>query len=572
MKFNTKADYFWLGVSLLPALYYGFCFYYFVFSQEYVVQDDARQHVVWLQRFSDPELFPHDIIADYFQGLAPVGYKTLYFLAAKVGIEPILLAKILPPILGILTTIYVYLFTLKILPIPITGCLSSLLINQLIWLNDDLVSATPRAFIYPLFAAFLYYLSTNCLVPCLILMLIQGLFYPHILLIEMSILSLRLLVKEGKYYLKLTDSKTAYVWWIAGIIVTAIALYPITQKPPELATTVTVAQMRQMPEFNLNGRTPFFGGGLFNFLFNGSNGFSLPLFPTVVWCGLLLPLMLPSKFLAIKLITNKIKILQQVTIASLIMFVMAHLLLPRLHLPSRYTYHTLRFILGISSAIVLTAIIELIINKVQHKHQYKIPFKLLEKIQLGVVLIFGITIIIFPAIPKVSRDWYQDWKIGKETEIYQYLAQQPKDIMVASLSLKANNIPAFSQRSLLVGREYAMAYHPAYYNQIEQRAIALLQAQYSADLKVLKAFIEQYKINYFLLDKNAFQPGYLNDKKWLTNSSWQAQTEQTIKQLEMEITPALTKLIEPCTVVSTAELILVDTVCIKQANLAKDRP
>ncbi|MEM9275890.1 MAG: hypothetical protein AAGA80_23455 [Cyanobacteria bacterium P01_F01_bin.143] len=109
-KQQESSVYFWLGISVLVSLYYGVWFYYYVFSQDYIIQDDARQHVVWLQRFIDPELFPQDIIANYFQGLAPAGYKTLYFLFAKVGLEPILLAKVLPPILGIITTVYVYIF------------------------------------------------------------------------------------------------------------------------------------------------------------------------------------------------------------------------------------------------------------------------------------------------------------------------------------------------------------------------------------------------------------------------------------------------------------------------------
>ncbi|MGL5833728.1 MAG: hypothetical protein ACRC1Z_10940, partial [Waterburya sp.] len=79
---NYRGANFGLGITLLIPLYYGFCFYYFVFNQEYIVQDDARQHVVWLQRFVDADLFPDDLIANYFSRLAPMGFKYLYFLLA----------------------------------------------------------------------------------------------------------------------------------------------------------------------------------------------------------------------------------------------------------------------------------------------------------------------------------------------------------------------------------------------------------------------------------------------------------------------------------------------------------
>lgn len=49
-----------------------------------------------MQRFLEPDLFPQDIIADYFQSVTPYGYTNLYRLIATLGIEPLLFNKILP--------------------------------------------------------------------------------------------------------------------------------------------------------------------------------------------------------------------------------------------------------------------------------------------------------------------------------------------------------------------------------------------------------------------------------------------------------------------------------------------
>lgn len=555
-KLNNQ--YFWLGISLVITLYYGLYFYYYVFSQKYIVQDDVRQHIVWLQRFIDPELFPQDIISEYFYSLAPLGFKSLYVTAAKLGIAPLLLAKLLPPFLAIVTIVYIYFFTCEILPIPLAGCLSSLFMNQLMWLNDDLVSATHRAFIYPLFAAFLYYLAKSKIIPCMILMLLQGLFYPHILLIEMAILSLKLVVKQENSKIWLTQKKQPYIWWIAGLVISAIALYPITQKPIELATTVTATQMAKMPEFNLGGRSAFFGGGLFSYWFTGSSGMSLPLFPTVVWGGLLLPWLLRKKIMVTRLVKPQIQILCQVTIGSVLMFSLAHIFLPKLHLPSRYTYHTLRFVLAISTGIVLTILWELSKTWLKNKRQ----FNLLDRVKILLVTLFSLTVIIFPTIPNIFTNWFQNWQVGTASEVYQYLAEQPKDILVASLSEEANNIPAFSQRSILVGREFAMAYHPAYYDQIKQRTVDLLQAQYSPDSKVLQSFIKQYGVDYFLIDRNAFTFQYWLDQDWLINSSWSVETQKVIEQLSSKNSSASQKAIASCSAVSTETLYLLESTCI----------
>src|SRR5262249_46394536 len=83
----------WLGLCLLVSVYYSSWALMQAFGSEYVVQDDARHHVVWLQSFTDPELFRGDLIADYFRSLAGPAFSGVYWLAAQVGIDALLLGK-----------------------------------------------------------------------------------------------------------------------------------------------------------------------------------------------------------------------------------------------------------------------------------------------------------------------------------------------------------------------------------------------------------------------------------------------------------------------------------------------
>ncbi len=154
---------FWLSLSLTFATIYSLGALQQAFSGEYVVQDDARQHVFWMGRFLDPELFPNDLIADYFQSVAPRGYKTFYWLFAKLGIAPIFLNKLLPLGLSLVTAAYCFGVCFQILPIPVAGFLASILLSQNIWYQDDIVSGTPRAFLYPLFREFYtIYCANHC--------------------------------------------------------------------------------------------------------------------------------------------------------------------------------------------------------------------------------------------------------------------------------------------------------------------------------------------------------------------------------------------------------------------------
>ena len=556
---KSKAN-IWFSLSIFFAIYFAVISLQYAFSQDYLIQDDGRIHIVWLQRFIDPELFPEDFIADYFVYFAPWGLKTVYWLGAKLGLAPLFLAKILPAILGLVASIYCYYFTLAILPRHFSAFLSSLMLTQLMWTNDDLISATPRAFIYPFFAAFLYYLATEKLLFCLLAMLLMGLFYPQVLLVEMATLGFRLIQRrEGKgLNVVLTGERQRYIWFFLGLIVTAIALFPFSQRAPEWSV-VSAQQMQDLPEFNLNGRTFFYGVSWLKFILAGDSGLCLPNFPPIIWLGFALPWFLSKPFATIKALTSKTEILGQTILASLTMYVLAHLLLLKIHLPSRYTYHTLRFVLAIAFAIVGTALVE----QVKTWRLTKSSFSWWNKlVAVNIVAIFTIALI-FPMMPIVTNGWLQNWYQGKEPEIYEYLAQQPKNTLVASLSHTANNIPAFSLRSILVSEEFAFPYHPHYHQEIKQRAKDLITAQYATEPKELLNFISKYDVNFILLDKNSFIPGYLARKNWLVYSSWQTTTQDAMTKIENREPFVLSPLVVSCTVVTTEKVNLLDTKCIR---------
>ncbi len=554
----------WLGISLLIPLYFGLVSLYFAFNNDYVVQDDARQHVVWLQRYIDPTLFPNDAIADYFTSVAPLGYKSFYWFFAHLGIEPIILAKILPLLLAIIATYYLFLFSYAVLPLPISSFWSCLFFNQLIWLNDDLISATPRAFIYPLFAAFLYYFSKRSLIGCLVIIELQGLFYPQMLMVELAtILVGNIKIKKNKPFLVIT--KSDYLFTISTLVISCVVLLPYILIDSSFEPIVNSLQMKQMPEFNFGGRSQYFHHNPWLFWLDGSSGLSLPNFPPIVWISLAFPWIVKNKQSITQFLTKKINIIYQVIVASLVMFFIAHILLPELHLPSRYTYHSFRFIMAITTGIIITLVINKIFNRQSNIAIESISQKLLKTI----IIILLIIIIMFPAIPPVFINWFQNWQIGNEIEIYQYLSRQPSNIIIASLSSEADNIPAFTNRSILVSREFAIPYHTKYYEQFQEKTMALVKAQYSFNLKNIQQFISKYGITYFLLDTNSFTDNYLLQKDWLINSSFRENTETLLSNVNKSRIFALQALIKSkkCVILTGNDLYLLEADCITNQKI-----
>ena len=152
-----------------------------------------------------------------------------------------------------------------------------------------------------------------------------------------------------------------------------------------------------------------------------------------------------------------------------------------------------------------------------------------------------------------------------EKELYQFLAQQPKDILIASLSNEASNLPSFAQRSVLAAPKFDVPYELGYYNQFRSRVTDSINSQYSDNLEVVKTFINKYGIDFWLLDKGSLTSDYVRNNSWL--KQFQPATEEALQKLEQGSVPVLTNLKEQCTVFENEKLLLLEAKCILQSSL-----
>lgn len=538
-------------------LYFGLISLHHAWSQPYVVQDDARLHIVWLQQFVDTDLFPHDVIAQYYQTIQAVGFKTLYWAMAKLGIEPLMLAKLLPTGLALITTAYLFHLTLHLLPQPGCALLTTLLLNQNIWFKDDLISATPRAFIYPLFVAFLYYLVRSSFWRCLITIALTGLFYPQLVLVELGLLTWRL------WQTRASQPNLRYsLWrWIVAVSVAVLVVWPFQQTVTrEFGHLLSLAQMQQMPEFGLNGRREYFGVSPISFALRGASGVRLPLFPPVLWLSLILPVLLRFRPGVCQTfpVSSKLKLLTEIILVSLALFFLAHLLFPRLYLPSRYTFYSFRVVMSLAAGIVLFWMVQ------AGRHGWPQTRQTLKaKIIAGLALCFLSVVVVVPAVPMLFLSG-QGWMIGEQPRLYRFLADQPQDTLIASLTAETDNLPAFTKRSVLVSRELALAYHPTFYNVMQQRIVDLIKAQYSPNLAETQAVLQRYGIDFLLVDRVFANPDYLTQQDWLIHSSFQSVVRDVITDLQRGIAPALSQTLDSCTVFSENHLIVLEAACIRR--------
>ncbi|MBE9128559.1 MULTISPECIES: hypothetical protein [unclassified Coleofasciculus] len=552
---------FWLTLSLIFAALYGILALQQAFSSNYIVQDDARQHVFWMRRFLDESLFPKDLIADYFQSVAPLGYRALYQLMATLGIEPVVFSKILPLFLGLVMTGYCFAVSMELLPVPLTGFISSLLLNQNLWMQDGLVSGTPKAFIYPILLAFLYYLLRQSLVGVGIAIALLGLFYPSLVLVCAALLILQLWQFNRKLPY-LTQNRRDYIFCLTSLTVAFLVLLPYTLSISEFSPVITAAIAKTLPDFLPQGRTSFFVEDAWEFWFNGRSGIRIDtaLAPPLAYSGLLLPILLnlPSRFPLTQQITRGIGVLPKLLLASGILFFAAHALLFKLHLPSRYTQHSLRIAIALAAGITLTLLIDAISLGAKST-------QLRQILALGSTALISITLLGYPHLALNTFPWTY-YTVGGVPKLYEFFQQQPQHTLIASLAEEANNLPTFAQRSILVGREYAVPYHWGYYRQFRQRTLDLINAQYSPNPRVVRDFIEKYGIDFWLLPATPFTPDSIANNNWLMQ--YQPAANEAIAQLEAGKIPALKPLVVPCSVLETQDLVVLKADCILNSHSA----
>ncbi|WP_204138101.1 hypothetical protein [Halomicronema sp. CCY15110] len=577
---SQRSRYFWLGLSMMFAVIYGSLALQQAFASDYVVQDDARQHIFWMQRFLDPALFPNDLIADYFQAAAPIGYEWLYRSLAMLGFTPDFVSKVLPFFLGVITVGYGFFLSLEIFPLPFAAFISAALLNQALWGSDEISSATPRAFLYPLLIAFLLYVLRQARWRGALVLVLQAIFYPPIILISVGVLVLRLAQwQKGRFRLS-TDWHDYSVVAAGMALILALAFY--TGNLAEFGSIVSRAEAQTMPEFQPGGRNAFFRPDMAFWLdgYPGRSGIfhRRTSIPVTSWVGLLLPWFLWSSAKTQtslrQLVRPHVDLLGQLLVVSFGLFLLAHLLLFELHLPSRYTSHTIRVVLVLAAGMVWVFLFEALFQwgdrwsrsattsgRSPQNHQLK------RWVGKGFPLLFVATFFIttffyYPLfLNNYPKTAYYD--LADSGELYEFFQSQPQDSLIASLSNEASNIPSFAGRSVLVSQEHGLAYHTEYYRQFRQRVIDLLIAQYTDEPAVVAAFIQQYGVDFWLLDHHAFAPTYVSDSKWMRQ--FQPVADQATEQIAQGQVPIVSQAVQSCAVFERDRWTVLDANCVARS-------
>jgi hypothetical protein len=526
------------------------------------LQDDARQHTFWMARFRDPGLFPGDVIADLFQALAPPGYTALYWLFSRFG-DPIQATWFVPPVLGALTALATYALVRRIHPSRSAALLASTLHSWYLWQYDDLVSATPRAFLPPILTALLWALAGAQRWIAVGLVGLGGLLYPTTALLGVALMTIRLLtIKDWR--IGLSRDRRDWLAALAAVLLTLATLLPGEVAANRSGASFSAAEARRMPDFGPQGRTSFFLDRPYEYWIESErSGFDLrvtdrifrrvPILAEYLALGaLLLVLLSVRRWLpAVRQLRPAAVVLPQLLAVSLGLFILAHLTLFQLYLPSRFVKWSVPLVLAVAGGLALGMLIETAAARTRLGR-----FGAAGASALTLALLLGLAL--YPA--RYNGLFSPD----PRPAISAFLRTQPPDVLVAGASSETDAVPAFAARSVLVSREHMVFLRRDYYLELRERTRRLVAAYYTDSLPELADFTRQSGVDFILVNRRAFSRSSFQEV-WTGHPEgrWEPFTSLVRERLRGGQRFVLPELARSCALLDDGQVAVVPTTCIE---------
>jgi len=283
--------------------------------------------------------------------------------------------------------------------------------------------------------------------------------------------------------------------------------------------------------------------------------------PPLIWVGLLLPALVwrgrslpPAQRLQTALTP-----LPQVALASFGLFLAAHALLFKLYFPGRYTQHSLRVVMALSAGLALAILLDSLSRWASGREQARVGWRAFTASIFMAAL--GAALILYPDIAAHTGSGFPltRYRVGEQPVVYEFLASQPRDILVASVSDEANYLPPFAKRSIVFGDKYAALVSVEFRRQMHERAIDVMRGNYSPDLRDAQAIIRKYGVTFWLVRRSSFSPTYVRES-WMM--AYQPEVSEVLASLTLGIAPALARTLGSCSVFSSSGMVVLQAECI----------
>ena len=172
------------------------------------------------------------------------------------------------------------------------------------------------------------------------------------------------------------------------------------------------------------------------------------------------------------------------------LFLLAHLLLFRLYLPSRYVKYSLPLVLAVAAGVGLYLLVEALASRFGPNRRTLI-------VSAAALVVAGL-LVIRPG--RYNAELQRDARPAITT----YLASLPKESVIAAPPGLADALPYFTQRPIVASRSHTFVWAEGYYLLARTRLLDLIDAYYATRLDQLAPFLDRYTVHTVLVDRRAF--------------------------------------------------------------------
>jgi len=475
------------------------------FVDPFVISEDARQHIYWMQRFRNPTLFPDDLLVRYSEHYQPWGYIGFYRLLA-VLIDPLVVSRVLPVVLSAATAVVLYQLVSSVSD-RFGGVLAAACFAATPEYMSRMSGAFPRGFAYGLLATSLLLLLRKRYRWLGAVLVIESLFYPVSFVVSAGTWLLCALVNKNGGFRSLRLHRPGREHWPCAIAVALscvmLSMQFVFERDPSIGRIVTREQMADAPEYGPRGRIeilpgPLLVGEVARQVVRGVLPHQRSSLHAGGWIKLV-PIAVLLGYLAIRVARGRREwpwVLLAFPVAGVAGFLLAEVLLLKLFLPARYLEATIKLSVLIACSVAVSDGVAAI-----RERRAAAAFAMQ-------ILVLSVPLL---ALPAMGGRGLQDR--GEARSLAGFLATLPVDTLIAAHPYVADDIPYFAGRSVLVNQELAHPFYDAYWATVSDRTRAVLAAHYARDWSEVDAFCRAYGVDVFVVDRRYFTPSYLDGER-----------------------------------------------------------
>ncbi len=499
------------GIMGKPHIFYvlGAALFVYVVSQwsaisnPYVINDDVRQQIFWMQQWQDPQLYPGDLLAEYARNYVPWGVRAVYWSASHF-MNPVQFTKVLAGLLYVLTAGLLYGLARRMFKDNLTPLLAVCLYFFFGGFMMKLSGGLAKSFAYPLLIGYLFFLSRQRLAAAGIVILLQSLFNPYIFLICLLTQMIYLFHNHGGLIhgcilspasatiaqrQRFNRLLLAHLPVGAGIFL--MAMKYVFLKSPVFGNLVTRSGMEGLVEYSAAGRFALLPQPLFSYELIRPWIFDLPFRewgPVAGWASVIIMVAIigfawKQRGKDKDLDLSGFRVFLYLFIASLALYLLARLFLLKLFVPRRY----LQFSLNLFYCLALATCLRITIRELRLK---QLAFPLLT------------TLFILFAAFRLQGVGIYDY--SGQAPLYRFMATTPVDSLVAGHPELMDNVLTFSRRRAFVTYELSHTWIQPYWSMIKSRTSDFFRAYYAAEPDEVRRFCRSNSIDYLIVRERDF--------------------------------------------------------------------